>query len=129
MKFLLDTHTFLWYVMGDARLSSKAKNIIDAKSELNFSIASLWEISIKVNIGKLQLNCSFEDLLIRLAYLKAEILSISVEDTQVYMNLPLLTEHRDPFDRMLVAQAMSHSLVLVSSDVKFDFYLIQRIWV
>jgi PIN domain nuclease of toxin-antitoxin system len=128
MKMLLDTHIFLWYVMGDSRLNNRAKEIIDAKSELSFSVASLWEITIKINIGKLQLNCSFEDLLARLLHIKAEILPISIEDTQIYMNLPLPPNHRDPFDRILVAQTMNRSLVLVSSDVKFDFYAIQRVW-
>lgn len=128
MKMLLDTHVFLWYVLGDSRLNNRAKEIINAKSELSFSIASLWEVAIKINIGKLQLDCSFEDLLARLIYIKVEILPISVEDTQTYMNLPLFPNHRDPFDRILVAQTMNRSLVLVSSDVKFDFYAIQRVW-
>ena len=128
MKMLLDTHVFLWYVLGDSRLNNRAKEIINAKSELSFSITSMWEVAIKVNIGKLQLDCSFEDLLARLIYIKAEILPISIEDTQTYINLPLLPNHRDPFDRILVAQTINRSLVLVSSDVKFDFYAIQRVW-
>lgn len=128
MKFLLDTHIFLWYVLGDARLSDRAKEIIDAHSGLNFSIVSLWEISIKVNIGKLQLNCSLEDLLSRLDYINAEILPITVEDTQTYASLPVIPGHRDPFDRILVTQAMNRSLLLVSADTKFNPYPIQRIW-
>ena len=128
MEILLDTQVFLWYLMGDLRLSAKAREVINIKSGLKFSIVSLWEISIKVNIGKLQLSCSYEDLLTRLAYIKAEILPISVEDTQVYRSLPLSAEHRDPFDRMLVAQTLNHSLVLVSSDEKFDLYPIRRMW-
>ena len=128
MKTLLDTHVFLWYVLGDSRLNNRAKEIINAKSELSFSITSMWEVAIKVNIGKLQLDCSFEDLLARLIYIKAEILPISIEDTQTYINLSLLPNHRDPFDRILVAQTINRSLVLVSSDVKFDFYAIQRVW-
>jgi PIN domain nuclease of toxin-antitoxin system len=115
--------------MSDPRLSVKAKEAVDAKSGLKFSIVSLWEISIKINIGKLQLSCSFEGLMIRLAYIKAEILPLTVKDTQVYRSLPLSAEHRDPFDRMLVAQTLNRSLILVSSDEKFDFYPIQRMWV
>ena len=128
MEILLDTQVFLWYVMGDLRLSAKAREVINVKSGLKFSIVSLWEISIKVNIGKLQLSCPFEDLVTRLAYIKAEILPISVEDTQVYRSLPLSAEHRDPFDRMLVAQTLNYSLILVSSDEKFDLYPIRRMW-
>jgi PIN domain nuclease of toxin-antitoxin system len=128
MGFLLDTHAFLWYTLGDPSLSKRAKEIIDAKTGLKFSIASLWEISIKINVGKLQLDCSFEDLLVRLVYVKAELLAISIEDTQTYMNLPLSSDYRDPFDRMLVAQAINRSLVLVSCDSKFETYGIQQEW-
>jgi PIN domain nuclease of toxin-antitoxin system len=99
-----------------------------AKSELCLSVVSLWEIAIKANIGKLQLNCSFDDLLVRLDYLKVEIVTLSVEDTQAYLALPMNETHRDPFDRMLVCQVMTKSMVLLSGDTKFDLYPIQRIW-
>ncbi|MGV0028778.1 type II toxin-antitoxin system VapC family toxin [Phormidesmis priestleyi] len=128
MAVLLDTHVVLWYVAGNPNLSSKAREIIDTKSELFFSMASLWEISIKLNIGKLQLNCSFDDLLVRLTFMRSEILPISVEDIKTYIDLPLFPEHRDPFDRVLVAQALNYSLAMVSEDRKFDFYPIQRVW-
>jgi PIN domain nuclease of toxin-antitoxin system len=62
MECLLDTHALLWYLLGDSNLGNKAKEAIDTKTGLYFSIASLWEISIKINVGKLQLNRSFEDL-------------------------------------------------------------------
>jgi PIN domain nuclease of toxin-antitoxin system len=126
MKFLLDTHAFLWYLLGDRNLGSKAKEAIDTKTDLYFSIASLWEMSIKINIGKLQLNRPFEDLPKELQYLNVQILPITFEDTEFYVSLPL--HHRDPFDRILVAQAMNHSLVLISCDSAFDAYPIQRVW-
>lgn len=100
MEYLLDTHAFLWYLMGDANLSLTVKEAIDARTGLYFSIASLWEIFIKVNIGKLQLNRPFADLYAELEYLNIRLLPITVEDTQLYANLPL--HHRDPFDRILV---------------------------
>lgn len=126
MEFLLDTHVFLWYLLGDPNLSSKAKEAIDTKTDLYFSIASLWEISIKINIGKLQLNRSFEYLPKELQYINAQILPITSKDTEIYAVLPL--HHRDPFDRILIAQAMNHSLVLISRDEAFDAYPIQRVW-
>ncbi|MEG4342364.1 type II toxin-antitoxin system VapC family toxin [Microcoleus sp. A003_D6] len=126
MKFLLDTHAFLWYLLGDRNLGSKAKEAIDTKTDLYFSIASLWEMSIKINIGKLQLNRPFEDLPKELQYLNVQILPITFEDTEFYVSLPL--HHRDPFDRILVAQGMNHSLVLISCDSAFDAYPIQRVW-
>jgi len=128
MAVLLDTHVVLWYMMGDSRLNEKARRIIDAKSELFFSITSLWEISIKLNIGKLQLTASFDEILTRLAFIKVEILPISVEDTQTYVSLPRMPEHRDPFDRILVAQAINKSLAVISADHAFDAYPIQRVW-
>ncbi|CBN59398.1 type II toxin-antitoxin system VapC family toxin [Kamptonema animale CS-326] len=126
MESLLDTHVFLWYLLGDPNLSSKAKEAIDTKTDLYFSIASLWEISIKINVGKLQLNRSFEYLPKELQYINAQILPITSKDTEIYALLPL--HHRDPFDRILIAQAMNHSLVLISRDEAFDAYPIQRVW-
>jgi PIN domain nuclease of toxin-antitoxin system len=126
MESLLDTHAFLWYLLGDSNLGNKAKEAIDAKTGLYFSIASLWEISIKINVGKLQLNRPFEDLPKELEYINVQILPITFQDTEIYTSLPL--HHRDPFDRILVAQTMNHSLVLISRDEAFDSYPIQRVW-
>ena len=128
MKWLLDTHVFLWYLLGDARLSNRVREIVEAKSGLHFSIASLWEIAIKINVGKLQLNRSFEELRADLIYIQAKILPVSIEDTQTYTSLLLPSNHRDPFDRILICQATNRSLALVSVDIKFDAYSIQRIW-
>lgn len=126
MAALLDTHSVLWYVTSNPKLSDKARAIIQTKTNLFFSIASLWEIAIKLNLGKLKLSASFDEILIRLEFLNAEILPISVEDTRTYINLSL--HHRDPFDRILIAQAINHSLAIVSADVTFDAYPIQRVW-
>ncbi|MGJ3244529.1 MAG: type II toxin-antitoxin system VapC family toxin [Elainellaceae cyanobacterium] len=125
---LLDTHAVLWYITSDSRLSDKARAIIQTKTNLFFSIASLWEIAIKLNLDKLQLTSSFDEILIRLEFINAEILPIAAEDTKTYINLPLFANHRDPFDRILIAQAMNYSLGMVSGDTKFDLYPIQRIW-
>ena len=128
MAMLLDTHVLLWYVTENSSLSLKAREIIEAKSGLVFSMVSLWEITVKLNIGKLQIYCSFDDLLARIAVMRAEILPIDIEDTKTYITLPLFPDHRDPFDRLLVAQAMNYGLDIVSGDDKFDAYPIQRVW-
>jgi PIN domain nuclease of toxin-antitoxin system len=128
MAVLLDTHVVLWYITSDARLSDRAKAIIQSKTNLFFSIASLWEIAIKLNIGKLQLTSSFDEILIRLEFINAEILPIKPDDTKTYISLPLIPNHRDPFDRILVAQALNSSFTLLSEDQKFDLYSIQRVW-
>jgi PIN domain nuclease of toxin-antitoxin system len=127
MNILLDTHTFLWYLEDSKQLSYKAAELLeDPSNTLRFSIASLWEISIKLGLGKLSLQNSFSELEEVLQQLKIEVLPITFSDTECYLNLPL--HHRDPFDRILVAQAINHSLVLVSRDVAFDAYDLQRLW-
>jgi len=128
MAKLLDTHALLWYITSDLKLSDQAKVIIDSKANLFFSIVSLWEISIKINIGKLQMSSSFDKVLSRIQFVNAEILSITSQDTKIYMSLPLFSQHRDPFDRMLIAQSINHSLTIVSADKAFDAYPIKRVW-
>ena len=114
--------------MQDSKeLSFKAAEIIeDQNNTLWLSIASLWEISIKLGLGKLRLQNSFSELEAVLQQLKIEVLLITFSDTERYLNLPL--HHRDPFDRILVAQATNHSLVLISRDQAFDAYYLQRVW-
>lgn len=128
MKVLLDTHAFLWYLLGDSNLSLKSKNIIDTKENLFFSIVSLWEIAIKINIGKLQIYRPIEDLSKELQYTNIQILPILAQDIELYSTLNFPSNHRDPFDRMLIVQALNLSLVVISTDVKFDAYPIQRLW-
>jgi PIN domain nuclease of toxin-antitoxin system len=128
MKVLLDTHAFLWYLLGDPNLSLKSKNIIDTKENLYFSIVSLWEIAIKINIGKLQIYRPIEDLSKELQYTNIQILPILAQDIELYSTLNFPSNHRDPFDRMLIVQAINLSLVVISTDVKFDAYPIQRLW-
>jgi PIN domain nuclease of toxin-antitoxin system len=128
MAFLLDTHVVLWHISKNPRLSQKAKEIVEAKSDLFFSVASLWEIVIKINIGKLLLDCPFESFLDYVSVMNPEIIPIEIESLKIYLNLPLPPKHRDPFDRILVAQAMDYSLEIVSRDEKFDSYPIQRVW-
>ncbi|MCG6137030.1 MAG: type II toxin-antitoxin system VapC family toxin [Nostoc sp. LLA-1] len=128
MKYLLDTHAFLWYLLGDAKLAIKAKDIIDSKENLYFSIVSLWEIAIKINIGKLQINRPIEDLSQELQSINIQILPIIDKDIELYSALAFPSNHRDPFDRMLIVQAINHSLIVISRDVKFDAYSIQKLW-
>lgn len=127
MNFLLDTHTLLWYLQNSENLSDRTTEILeDANHNLSLSIASLWEISIKLGLGKLRLQKSFSELEDVLQDLKIGILPITFADTERYLSLPL--HHRDPFDRMLIAQAMNHRLVLISRDSAFDAYSIHRVW-
>ncbi len=123
--FLLDTHIFLWFIQGDVRLSDRMKALInDDTSQLYLSSASLWEIAIKLNIGKLKINHTIDDLYQILDQLQVEVLSIAKSDLNVYRELPL--HHRDPFDRLLIAQSISRQLILVSVDEVFTEYSVQR---
>ena len=128
-QFLIDTHILIWYLEDNPQLSSNVAELLeDTRHNLYVSIASLWEIAIKSGLGKLKLKIEFYDLKEVLKRLSIEILSIDFEDTQTYLALPLFENHRDPFDRILVAQVMRRSMSLVSSDKKFDLYEIHRVW-
>ncbi|HEX8846291.1 MAG TPA: type II toxin-antitoxin system VapC family toxin [Pyrinomonadaceae bacterium] len=127
MKLLLDTHTFLWFIEDNPRLSVQAKNLLESDADLLLSIACLWEISIKVSTGKLSLAQPFNIFLPQqLAENDIEILPISLTPLDVVSGLPFY--HRDPFDRMLIAQAMVEKMAVVSADAALDAYSISRLW-
>ncbi|GAP98327.1 type II toxin-antitoxin system VapC family toxin [Leptolyngbya sp. NIES-2104] len=123
---LLDTHTLLWFLSDDENLPFSVKQQIEATDTVFASIVSLWEIAIKLSINKLTLRTPFESLDSDIAASGITIFPIVFQDTAIYRSLPL--HHRDPFDRMLVAQAIRHSIVLVSRDTILDAYPIQRLW-
>ena len=125
-RLLLDTHAFIWFVSNDVNLPVSTRDKIESAEEVFLSIASLWEIAIKLNIGKLSLQGTFEEIEPQLMTAGITVLSVTFTDTVQFRYLPL--NHRDPFDRILVAQAMNHSLVLISRDAVFDAYSIQRVW-
>lgn len=127
MKFLLDTHTFLWFIDDSPQLSVNAKNLLEADVDLLLSVASLWEIAIKVSIGKLALPDTYDKFIPQQVTLNSiEILTISMANLAVVAVLPL--HHRDPFDRLMVAQAMVEQVSIVSADAMFDSYPVSRIW-
>lgn len=128
MRVLLDTHAFLWFIMGDTRLSATARGLIeDADNERLVSAGSLWEIAVKVSIGKLTLTEPFEVIIPReLTQNGFQILPITVAHLTVLCGLPF--HHRDPFDRLLVAQAMAEITPLVSADAILDAYSVTRLW-
>ncbi|MBW4621201.1 MAG: type II toxin-antitoxin system VapC family toxin [Cyanosarcina radialis HA8281-LM2] len=125
-SFLLDTHTFIWLSENDPKLPSSLRDAIDLADTVYLSIVSLWEIAVKLSIGKLSLQRSYETVGNELESSDILLLPISFTDTLQVRNLPL--HHRDPFDRMLIAQAMNRSLVLISQDTQFDAYSVQRLW-
>ncbi|MCY7347145.1 MAG: type II toxin-antitoxin system VapC family toxin [Pyrinomonadaceae bacterium] len=128
MKLLLDTHTLLWFIAGSPQLSATARNLIeDAAHEKYVSIASLWETAIKISIGKMTLAAPFDVLFPH--QLKSngfELLPIKIRHASAMTTLPF--HHRDPFDRILIAQTIVENMNLVSVDAVFDDYPVTRLW-
>lgn len=130
MKLLLDTHALLWYSINDPQLSSIASAaILDPQNEVYMSAVSHWEMAIKISIGKLQMHSPFREFLetcenqymfMLLPILPAHSVQLSI--------LPFIANHRDPFDRMLVAQAMVENMTLISKDLAIDEYSVNRLW-
>jgi len=128
MKLLLDTHTFLWFIMGNPHLSATARTLIeDQANEKVLSVASLWEIAIKISIGKLALSGSFDTLIPQQLNLNGfELLGLEVRHAAALIALPF--HHRDPFDRLLIAQSIVEQMQIVSHDSIFDAYQVTRLW-
>ncbi len=130
MRVLLDTHTLIWYAFADPQLSATARTVImDPLNEILISPVSYWEIAIKVSLGKWQLQQSYEDLIDSLWTVYGfQILPILPKHTAGLIHLPYPAKHHDPFDRLLIAQAMVEAIPVVSADTKFDPYGVPRIW-
>jgi PIN domain nuclease of toxin-antitoxin system len=128
MKLLLDTHTFLWFIAGDAKLSSNARLLIDDVANDKFvSVVSLWEIAIKYGLGRLVLTDKFE-VLFPNQIINNGFEQLAIENRHFYEFIKLPQHHSDPFDRLLIAQAISEQMSMVSIDSAFDNYSVNRIW-
>ena len=128
MRVLLDTHTLLWWLDGDRRLSRRARTVIaDDDNSVLVSAASAWEISTKVRLGKLpgaiEVAAELPAILLQQNF---EPLPITIVHALRAGNLP--GPHRDPFDRMLIAQAQDEDVALVSNERLFDAYGVRRVW-
>jgi PIN domain nuclease of toxin-antitoxin system len=130
VKLLLDTHTVLWFFLADSQLSATAQvAIIDPANEKWVSPATYWEVAIKVSIGKYVLAQPFEDFWRGAIDMNAfQIMPILPRHAAAVAKLPFPPNHRDPFDRLIVAQAMTEGMSVVSADPKLDAYGINRIW-
>ena len=128
MRLLLDTHAFLWWFAGNRRLSEAARRAIaDESNEVLVSAASAWEIATKYRLGKLLSAAALAlDIPGTIASQDFEELPVTVDDGARAGALP--GPHSDPFDRMLIAQALSRNLTVVSIDERFDTYGVRRLW-
>ncbi len=121
MAYLLDTHAFLWFLEGNKSLSKKAKDIIvNPKNKTFVSIASIWEMGIKISLDKLQLDLTLEELKHELIKNEFEILPLDFDHVIELSGLDY--HHRDPFDRILISQAKSEKLTILSKDKNFRLY-------
>ncbi|HEY0735615.1 MAG TPA: type II toxin-antitoxin system VapC family toxin [Herpetosiphonaceae bacterium] len=131
MKLLRDTHTFLWFINGNAQLSNTARDLIqDAANTSYISDASLWEIAIKLSLGKLALQQPFATFIPEQIRRNGFIeLGITIRHSAYVAGMPFpVADHRDPFDQLLIAQAIVEGMVIVSRDSKFDAYEAERLW-
>ena len=137
MRYLLDTHTLLWFLADDKKLSQYARRLIEnSNNDRLLSIASLWEIAIKVRMGKLDLIEPFDRLFPKQLHLnRIEMLNITVDSLVKLTTLPFYPRHRnphdqhtDPFDRLIIAQALVENISIIGVDSDFDAYGVIREW-
>ena len=127
MKILIDTQAFIWFVENDRQLPAKIKvDLENSDNTIIISIASLWEMAIKISLDKLHLGCDIEVMIDKVYRNGFEILPILPEHIIKLSTLEYF--HRDPFDRIIISQGLSEKMAVVSSDKVFDVYGIKRLW-
>jgi PIN domain nuclease of toxin-antitoxin system len=128
MIVLMDTHSFLWFVDGSPQLSARARTLIeDPANDKLLSLAGIWEMAIKISLGKLSIAQPFEQFIPHQLQINGfDTLEIKFDHLAKVSHLPL--HHRDPFDRLLIAQSLVEQIPVISIDSVFDSYSIQRLW-
>jgi PIN domain nuclease of toxin-antitoxin system len=128
MRLLLDTHALIWFLADDRRLSRYANAVVsDPANEVEVSVASLWEITVKSSLGKLEVDEPFEDVMpARLETNQIAVLPIRIPHLAALRHLPF--HHKDPFDRLIVAQALAEGVPLVTADRALGAYGVDVVW-
>jgi len=127
MRYLIDTQILIWSLGDIQKLSPSAISILRREeNDIFISVASLWEIAIKISVEKIKLPVPFEDFIEETLSNNFEILGIELVHLLTLTSLPFY--HRDPFDRVIISQAISEKIAIVSSDEKFSFYNVEKIW-
>lgn len=127
MNNILDTHTFIWFIEGDRHLSARARKYIEMDGAGNFlSIASLWEIAVKVSLEKIELKKPYAEISGQIDDNGFQILPITFRDTLILSKLPF--HHRDPFDRIIISQSIAGNFNVITKDKSFDEYNLNIIW-
>jgi len=120
MDFILDTHAFIWFINGETLPATVVEKVKDINNNCFISIASIWEIAIKTSLGKLKLKTGFDMIEDSLYNNNIEILPVTLEQLQQLTKLPY--HHNDPFDRLIISQAIAEDTVILSMDTKFKLY-------
>ena len=128
MRILLDTHAFLWFILDDPQLGTKARAMIeDPANDIEISPASYWELAIKISLRKYSLPKPYQQFMeSQIAINEFRILHIEPKHTSLITTMPL--HHKDPFDRLLVAQAIVEGIPIISVDEQLDPYGVRRLW-
>jgi len=127
MNYILDTHVLIWFLNGDKSLSTKARKAIESDNAENFvSIASIWEISIKLSLDRLSIKVPFAKLSNELDKNNFQLLPITFNDTVILSTLPF--HHKDPFDRLIISQSIANDFTVISKDKEFSAYKIKLLW-
>ncbi|MFD2864166.1 type II toxin-antitoxin system VapC family toxin [Mucilaginibacter antarcticus] len=126
MDFILDTHTFIWFINGEALPKAVKDKIKNINNRCFLSIASIWEIAIKSSLGKLTMAAGFDEIASILSNNNIEVLPITLEHIQQLIKLPY--NHNDPFDRLIISQSIAESAVVLTVDTKFKLYPINVQW-
>jgi PIN domain nuclease of toxin-antitoxin system len=128
MNILIDTQSIIWFAENNTLLSKTARAAIeDADNTCYVSMASFWEMSIKINLGKLSVNgLTLSEFMNEVA--ENDFKTLDIQRAHIFENALLPLHHRDPFDRLIVAQAITEDMHIVSNDDAFDAYSITRIW-
>ena len=128
MNVLLDTHAFLWFIFADSRLSTYARGLIEAEGNAQFlSMASFWEMAIKYSNNKLPLTLPFKEFM-ELHLERNGIILLPVKVSHLVQVSTLTLHHRDPFDRLIIAQSLVEKMPVISIDGAFDAYGVSRLW-
>ena len=126
MKYLIDTHILIWVISEDQKLRSKHLEIIsDDENEIILCSASIWELTIKFSIGKLEILKTLDDIFVKIKKSKIQVLEMEERDFLVLASLPFF--HKDPFDRAIISMARSRNMTVISEDQYFEFYDIQLV--
>ncbi len=129
MKYLLDTQAVIWSLEDDPRLSKQARNAIDHEdNEITITIVSLWEIAIKRGVGKLNFKPTLDDIIKQTEVSEFNFLNLTVEHLKTLEELAYVDNHRDPFDRLIISQAQTENLIIITTDPQFKNYSINTLW-